>query len=106
MARNIDPKNLSREDVIYVHDRPWLVDEFRLQGFDLPSVEDFDNEEDAATEEDEETVDYNDWTVARLKEEINRRNEDRDEDDEIVPDGTNKPDLVAALEADDEGDEE
>lgn len=109
MARELDPNDLSRDDVVYINDRPWLVNEFKMQGHDLPSLDSFEDEADEAdedSEQEEETVDYNDWTVARLKEEIANRNEDRDEEDHIVPEGSNKPDLVAALEADDEADSE
>jgi hypothetical protein len=46
------------------------------------------------------------WTVKKLQEEIDSRNEDRDDSGEgpaqIVPEGDNKPDLVKALELDDE----
>ncbi|GAA4075741.1 hypothetical protein ACFFOS_27665 [Nocardioides kongjuensis] len=42
-----------------------------------------------------------DMTAAELKDELERRNEGRDEADLIVPTGKNKPDLLAALEADD-----
>lgn len=50
---------------------------------------------------------YSDWDAKALKAEIARRNEDRDEDSQIVPEGSGtegrlrKGDLVAALEADD-----
>ena len=44
---------------------------------------------------------YQDRTVSDLRAEIDTRNEDRDDEDLIVPDGTKKADLVAALEADD-----
>jgi hypothetical protein len=59
-----------------------------------------DEEEEADGEEVVE--DYNDLTVKRLNEEISRRNSDRDDESQIVPDGNAKSDLVAALEADDE----
>lgn len=39
-------------------------------------------------------------TVPALRDEISRRNEGRAEGDQIVPEGTNKPDLIQALEAD------
>lgn len=45
---------------------------------------------------------YPAMTVAQLKQDIDARNEAREEDaPEIVPDGTKKADLIAALEADD-----
>lgn len=40
-------------------------------------------------------------TAAELKAEVERRNEGRDEDARIVPDGTKKADLLTALVADD-----
>lgn len=43
-----------------------------------------------------------DMTVAELKAELERRNADRADDAQIVPDGTKKADLLAALQADDE----
>ena len=42
-----------------------------------------------------------DMTAAELKDELERRNEGRDEADLIAPEGTKKADLLAALEADD-----
>lgn len=51
-------------------------------------------------EEGPEVEGYEAATVAALKAEIERRNHDRDEDDQISTQG-NKPDLIAALEADD-----
>lgn len=41
-------------------------------------------------------------TVADLQAEIDKRNADRDEEHKIVPAGTKKDDLAAALKADDE----
>lgn len=40
-------------------------------------------------------------TIPALRDEISRRNEGRAEDEQIAPSGTNKPDLIKALEADD-----
>lgn len=48
------------------------------------------------------TGDYDDHKVAALTAEIELRNEGRDAPDRILPTGKNKPDLVAALTADDE----
>lgn len=48
------------------------------------------------------TGDYDDHKVAALNAEIELRNEGRDAPDRILPTGKNKPDLVAALTADDE----
>lgn len=44
---------------------------------------------------------YDDHKVAVLEGEIKARNAERDEADHIVPDGTKRADLIAALEADD-----
>lgn len=49
----------------------------------------------------DEQVGYESQTVDELKAEIDRRNARRETEDQIVPDGTKKADLVAALEADD-----
>jgi len=51
-------------------------------------------------QESEETP-YSKRTKAELQEEIDRRNEGRDDEDLIEPEGTKNADLVAALEADD-----
>lgn len=50
---------------------------------------------------DDEPVGYDAQKVADLEAEIANRNEGRDEADQIVPAGTKKADLIAALEADD-----
>lgn len=34
MARSIDPQKLEPQDVLYLKDRPWMVAEFRRQGFE------------------------------------------------------------------------
>lgn len=44
---------------------------------------------------------YAKLSKADLQAEIDRRNEEREDDEQIVRKGANKPDLVAALEADD-----
>lgn len=41
MSRTIDPENLSTQDVLYLKDRPWMVKEFKNQGFDMKKVEEF-----------------------------------------------------------------
>lgn len=45
---------------------------------------------------------YANWKNAELKQEIDDRNKLRGENDQIVPVGTKKEEMVAALEADDE----
>lgn len=58
-------------------------------------------------EEDDEVLPYDEWSKAELEAELDRRNEARDEDSQIVVEGTGKDgnvlkaDLVLALEADD-----
>lgn len=96
MARKIDfSKVLSDEDLAYVQDRPWIMQDLELSGIELKT-----GSED---EEDSDEVAYSDFSVDDLKAEIATRNEDRDEDDHIVVGGKgNKADLIAALEADDE----
>lgn len=99
MARDIDPENMSSDDVEYVKQRPWLVREFEMQGYTL--------EVNGEGSNDDEDEGYSDWSVKELKAEIDSRNEDRDEDDQIVPEEPgNKAELVAALEADDEASDE
>jgi len=50
----------------------------------------------------EEIESYDELSVKELKAEIDARNALLDEEDQIVPDGAKKADLIAALEADDE----
>ena len=58
--------------------------------------------EEEPEEPDVDTVDdYNELTVKRLKAEVDRRNEERSEEFQIVVQGTAKQDYVNALEADD-----
>lgn len=58
------------------------------------------NDGDGVDDEADE-VSYDDMTKSELKDEIDRRNADRDEDDHLSKSG-NKADLVARLEDDDE----
>lgn len=123
MARKINfQKPLSEDERLYVEQRPWLIRDAELAGLtvryagdsdapedDEPDDEDVDDEEtedndDEDSEEDSDDEDeesYESLTVAELKELIETRNEERDEDDQIEPAGTKKADLIAALEADD-----
>lgn len=122
MGRKIDfSKPLSPEEAQYVADRPWMADEARTAGLtikyaksasapakqDAPDEDDVDDEADEQESEETEEVDYEDLTVKQLQAEIDARNEDRDPDGDeyIVPDGTKKADLIAALEMDDEANE-
>lgn len=65
-----------------------------------------DVEQAAAAEESGQpvgAVDYEGSTADQLRTEIDRRNADRAEDDQIEPEAPkNKPQLIAALEADDQ----
>lgn len=58
--------------------------------------------------EPEGPYDYSDaeWTVAELQKEIDGRNEDREEGEQIVPTSGKKADLIAALMTDDEDTDE
>lgn len=105
MARKIDfTKPLSDDDLAYVADRPWIMQDLELSGVKIP---DGTEPEDTEDEDDEEEVDYNDFSVEELKAEIATRNEEREEADEIKVAGKgNKADLIAALSADDEAEEE
>lgn len=49
----------------------------------------------------DEEVGYDKWTAKQLMAEIDNRNTDRAEEDQIVLEGKKKSDAVAALEADD-----
>lgn len=61
-----------------------------------------DPDADSTDGGDEYGVDYDAMKVDQLKELIDQRNEGRDEDDLIEVEGKgNKPDLIAALQADD-----
>lgn len=51
---------------------------------------------------DNEGKPYSEWLKADLEDEITKRNSEREEDDQIVPDGDLKQDLIDALELDDE----
>lgn len=111
MSRDIDfSKALSPEDAQYVHDRPWLLADQELQGNVVEFEEDtfgLDEDADDAEDDGEEHVDYTALTVSDLKAEIARRNGDKGEDEEeIVAASDRKPDLVAALEADDAAENE
>ena len=100
MSRNIDfSKPLSEEDAIHIQHRPWLKRDAEMAGIEIRYASD-------EAEEESESEDYEDMTVQQLKDEIAARNEDRDEDDQIVPEGSKRADLIAALEASDEEEDE
>jgi hypothetical protein len=129
MSRELDYSNLSEDDVAYMVQRPWLVAEAEAEGFEvaaqLPEAPDApdtdvvqlslrDGQElptqadpavsPSAEEPPLDTEDgdaYTEWKVAELREEIESRNAERDEEDHLSTSGT-KAELVARLEADDE----
>lgn len=115
MSKNVDFSNtLSEDDAQYLRHRPWLVRDAELSGITIkwPGEADDESSQDEQTvsaegsDDEEDEVDYHDLSVAALKAEIEARNEDREEDDQIeVSKGAKKDDLIAALEADDESDE-
>lgn len=104
MSKELDFDNLSEADVAYINMRPWIAERRVRAGFPDPRDTDFSEASSPASEEEEEG--YESWKADELREEIDVRNKDRDEDDMIVPDGKKKADLIAALEADDEAAEE
>jgi len=109
MSRNVDlTKPLDEDEAAYLRSRPWLIRDAELQGLEIqwPGSEgESDASEDPEDDEDDE-IDYNDLTIPKLKAEIDARNEGREEDAMIVPESDKKADLVAALEADDEVEDE
>lgn len=112
MSRDIDPENMTQDDVEYVRQRPTLRREFMLQGYGDPLAEDYaglvesDGDEDEEENEDpegseengDEDEPYSEWDYADLKAEVARR--------ELETDDQKKETLVAALEEDDEDNEE
>lgn len=99
MSRKVDPNNLQDGDVEYLRDRGRLHE---IEDYVEPEPEQDDSTED----DDEGEFSYEDLTVDQLKEEIALRNSEYDEDEQIVPDGTKKAELIAALEADDDSNED
>lgn len=94
-------------------DRAYLLSRGReqeLHRIDTTTVElDEDNDpgpEDPGAPEtpEDELPDYDEMTVDQLKAEIDARNEgvDPESDEYVKPEGKNKPQLIAALVADDE----
>lgn len=124
--QDFDMENLSDDDRAYFDQRPWLKDLYERQTGDTfpesgrensmdnpPSVQQMsarnpgtDTSGDPSGPQTGMPADYSDWEYNDLRHEVSSRNEDREEDDKIVPDSQSKEDLVAALEADDEGSEE
>jgi hypothetical protein len=103
MARDIDfSKPLDENDIHYLRQRSWLVDEAELQGFDAirkqvaDGVVEEEEEDDDQSDESDEIV-YSEASVAELKAELERRE---------LPTSGNKPELIARLEEDDAADDE
>lgn len=61
--------------------------------------------DDEAEDEEDDDAPYEAWTVAQLKDEIGRRNDAKDEGDELLSTTGVKADLVAVLEEDDSADD-
>lgn len=115
MTRKINLKKvLDGDDAQYVRDRPWLIRDAELEGITVRFADsidgDFEVEDDEADghgeaddEDSPEAEDYSgkEWTVDALTAEIDARNDERDEDDQIVPDTGKKADLIQALLDDD-----
>jgi hypothetical protein len=89
MSKDIDTSDVSslgQEDLQYLADRALLTPEQEAEFLGDGNDAEF----------------YEDMTVKALTAEIDSRNASRSEDDQIVPEGKAKADLVAALTADDE----
>lgn len=102
MAKHIDMDNLTIDDLHYLAQRSWLVNEAEAAGYESirSLVANRDNIVEADLEEEEledEEIDYNDLKVEELKAELEKR--------ELPTDGK-KPELVARLVENDEEEEE
>lgn len=127
MSRELDLDNLSEEDKVYISQRELLRSEIiavtgedPLEGWepDQELHEDVPRPNQPGTpfhgsatvesplnpqEEPRLTGNYDSAPNKNdLKKEIDKRNEDREDDAKIVPEGSKRADLVAALEEDDE----
>jgi hypothetical protein len=132
MSMEIDPKNVSTDNELrYLRDRPWKIDEYRRQGFiaemdaveaNIPMKSDptdetrihtdqmrvgtqapqmSDPRSSGVLEDDEVDDNYEEWSVADLKAEIEARNAERAEGSHLALSG-NKDALVKRLKEDDE----
>lgn len=127
MSRQLDLENLDEDDLAYLAQRELLVQEIIAVTGENP-LEGYDPEENDPLGEFKRPVEagtrvagsatvtvpgfpdsgpeVSAWNEtmkkAQLQEVIDQRNENREEDQQIVPEGDKKADLVAALEADDE----
>lgn len=121
MARKIDfNRPLNADEEQYVRERPWMLEQAESVGIEVtfessdgkktaakksapePEPEDDEAEDEDQEDEPEDYSDANAWTKRVLQAEIDRRNADYSDDEQIVPSGTKRDDLVAALLADDE----
>lgn len=108
MARQVDFENLDEDDLLYLQQRSWLIDEAERYGHaDIRDqiaalhngsvagevVEDDDNEDDG----EEQDILYTDAKVDELRAALKDRGLDTT---------GNKADLIARLEADDAADED
>lgn len=96
MARELDFENLSSDDLHYLRQRSWLVQEAELLGVEgiRDLVANFDPD---AEDEEDETPLYSAAKVEQLRAELSNRGLDTT---------GKKEDLIARLEADDEADDE
>lgn len=124
MSKQINPEKMSKFDRQYLSDRGFDPDEWaaRQLATDADEPDEIEDDSEAGILTDgtndsragrlptDADVDYSTWDAKALKNEIDRRNEGRDEDSQIVPEGTGqegrlrKGDLVSALQADDDAD--
>ena len=118
MARQIDIENLSEEDVAYLEQRHWMIQELEFQGHDwatlraealgeeLPASDEADEngsvDQTDGSEPEEEPEDYSEYSFAELKAEIDDRNDGKEDDDETrISKAGSADELRARLVADD-----
>lgn len=105
MAREIDLDNISPEDIEYIKQRPWLLEDAERYGYKIDldagavqspafSQEEVgqDHENEVHGQDESSEDDYDDWTVDELKEELDNR--------ELKTSGK-KPELIDRLREDD-----
>jgi hypothetical protein len=101
MARSIDFTNLDEDDLRYLADRQWLVNEGDAQGHETSKAVAAWREDgtvpEPAEDDDEDGIEYSEATVDQLRAELERR--------ELDTTGK-KAELIARLEADDEEDDD
>jgi len=113
MANLVDDPSV--EKVVFFHGGRWVDGngvevkdhvKYRRQMRDAqpnaPVVHEPPDDSELDEDGDGEISAYERMNVKALQAEIDRRNEDREEEDQIEPEGTKKAQLIAALEADDE----